>query len=35
MLRKYNNGNATISVDNDGSRVIEYDDTLSLDFPSH
>jgi hypothetical protein len=33
MLRKYNNGNATISVDNDGSRVIEYNGTLSLDFP--
>jgi hypothetical protein len=33
MLTKYNNGNATISIDNDGSRVIEYEDTLSLDFP--
>jgi len=33
MLKKYNNGNATIVIDNDGSRVIEYDGTLSLDYP--
>lgn len=30
---KYNNGNAIISIDNDGSRVIEYEDTLLLDYP--
>jgi len=33
MLKKYNNGNAVISIDTDGSRVIEYENTLSLDYP--
>lgn len=30
---QYNNGNAVITIDQDGSRVIEYEDTLSLDYP--
>jgi len=30
---KYNNGNAEIIIENDGSRVIEYEDTLLLDYP--
>lgn len=33
MLKKYNNGNAIVTIDTDGSRVIEYEDTLSLDYP--
>lgn len=33
MLYTYQNGNALISIDNDGSRVIEYEDTLELDYP--
>jgi hypothetical protein len=33
MLKKYNNGNAVVTIENDGSRVIEYENTLSLDFP--
>jgi hypothetical protein len=33
MLHKYTNGNALVSIDNDGSRVVEYEDTLQLDFP--
>jgi hypothetical protein len=30
---RYKNGNALIAIENDGSRVIEYEDTLSLDYP--
>jgi hypothetical protein len=33
MLKKYNNGNAVVLIDNDGSRVIEYENTLSLLYP--
>lgn len=33
MVSKYKNGNASISIDNDGSRVIKYEDTLLLDYP--
>lgn len=33
MLKKYNNGNAIVSIDDDGSRVIEYENTLSLTYP--
>ena len=32
MLYTYTNGNAEVSIDNDGTRVIEYDDILSLDM---
>lgn len=30
---KYNNGNAVITIESDGSRVIEYENILSLDYP--
>lgn len=33
MLHRYKNGNALINIDNDGSRVVEYEDTLQLDYP--
>lgn len=33
MLHEYKNGNALVRLDNDGSRVIEYEDTLELDYP--
>lgn len=33
MIHTYKNGNAVVSIDNDGSRVVEYEDTLQLDFP--
>jgi hypothetical protein len=33
MLQKYKNGNATITIENDGSRVVEYENTLQLEFP--
>lgn len=33
MLHTYTNGNAEVSIDNDGSRVIEYEGTLELDYP--
>lgn len=33
MLHTYKNGNALIKIDNDGSRVVEYEDTLQLDYP--
>lgn len=33
MLRKYNNGNAEISIFKDGSREIEYQDILTLNYP--
>lgn len=33
MLKQYKNGNALISIDYDGSREIEYENTLNLDFP--
>jgi hypothetical protein len=33
MLQKYNNGNSCVFIHDDGSRVIEYEDTLSLDYP--
>lgn len=33
MIHNYKNGNAVVSIDNDGSRVVEYEDTLQLDFP--
>jgi hypothetical protein len=33
MIHTYKNGNALVSIDNDGSRVVEYEDTLQLDFP--
>jgi hypothetical protein len=32
-MYNYKNGNATITIDTDGSRVVEYDDTLKLDHP--
>lgn len=30
---KYSNGNASITIENDGSRLIEYENTLFLDYP--
>lgn len=33
MLEAYINGNAKVSIDNDGSRVIEYEGALKLDYP--
>lgn len=33
MLHTYNNGNALVSIGNDGSRVVEYEDVLQLDYP--
>lgn len=33
MLHRYKNGNALINIDNDGSRVVEFEDTLQLDYP--
>jgi len=33
MLHTYNNGNALVSIGNNGSRVVEYEDTLQLDYP--
>lgn len=30
---KYKNGNAIVTIESDGTRVIEYEDTLSLDYP--
>jgi len=32
-ISKYNNGNAEITLDSDGSRVINYQDTLELNYP--
>jgi hypothetical protein len=33
MLYNYKNGNAMVSIAHDGSRVVEYEDTLQLDYP--
>jgi len=33
MLQNYKNGNADVSIYDNGSRVIEYADTLELDYP--
>ena len=33
IITKYNNGNALISIFEDGSREIEYNDTLNLEYP--
>lgn len=30
---KYNNGNAVINIDDNGTRIIEFDNDLKLDFP--
>lgn len=32
-LYQYNNGNANISIYNDGTRVIDYEDNLKLEYP--
>lgn len=32
-MYKYKNGNATISIESDGTRVIEFEDTLKLEYP--
>lgn len=33
MLSVYKNGNGLISIDDDGTRIIEYENNLSLDYP--
>lgn len=33
LINKYQNGNALISIFSDGTRYIEFDDTLKLDYP--
>lgn len=33
MLFKYTNGNATVQIDEDGTRTIEYDGALKLEYP--
>ena len=33
MMVQYQNGNSTIELSNDGTRVITYDDTLQLQYP--
>ena len=33
MLYKYSNGNAIVQIDEDGTRTIEYDDELKLEYP--
>lgn len=33
LIHKYQNGNATISIESDGTRIIEFDGDLKLDYP--